>query len=119
MWRACCFTCVELKKPWRQSGDSKFFQLLNQVRLGESPRWVVEALRSRVFPDGKEEENKISSVTTRLCTHRRDADMYNSDMLKSLKGELRSYDASLINPLQIYRFKGLLFSCPILTVSQM
>lgn len=33
------------------------------------------------------ENGKILSATTRLCTHRRDAEKYNSEKLKSLKGK--------------------------------
>ncbi|KAL5962021.1 ATP-dependent DNA helicase PIF1 [Taenia solium] len=38
---ACIASC-------RKSGDIKFFHLLNEVREGRSPQWVLEALRSRV-----------------------------------------------------------------------
>nr|CDS27835.1 ATP dependent DNA helicase PIF1 [Hymenolepis microstoma] len=99
VWRACCFTCVELKTSWRQSGDPKFSKLLNEIRLGHSPRWVIETLRSRVFPESKDVENgKIPSITTRLCTHRRDAEKYNNEKLMSLKGAIKVFEARDIGP---------------------
>ncbi|VUZ57783.1 unnamed protein product, partial [Hymenolepis diminuta] len=99
IWRACRFTCVELKTSWRQSGDSQFSKLLNEIRIGESPRWVIETLRSRVLAESKDVENgKILSATTRLCTHRRDAERYNSEKLRSLKGAVKIFEARDIGP---------------------
>ncbi|VDO01093.1 unnamed protein product [Rodentolepis nana] len=101
VWRACHFTCVELKTSWRQSGDSKFSKLLNEIRLGQSPRWVIETLRSRVFPESKDVENgKIPSITTRLCTHRRDAEKYNNEniILLFLIGAIKVFEARDIGP---------------------
>nr|CDS15528.1 ATP dependent DNA helicase PIF1 [Echinococcus granulosus] len=97
VWRACRFQCFELQTSWRQSGDIKFFHLLNEVREGSSPQWVLDALRSRVHKQA-DERNKSPLLTTRLCTHRRDTDRFNEQLLKSLPGAVRVFEKKDIGP---------------------
>lgn len=85
VWRACRFQCFELQTSWRQSADIKFFHLLNELREGSPPRWVLEVLRSRVCKQA-DKRNKSALTTTRLCTHRRDTDKFNEHFLNSLPG---------------------------------
>ncbi|VDK36408.1 unnamed protein product [Taenia asiatica] len=99
VWRACRFQCFELQTSWRQSCDVNFFHLLNEVREGRSPQWVLEALRSRLCKQAdRRKKSALTTTRTRLCTHRRDADSFNEQLLNSLPGTMRVFEKKDTGP---------------------
>ncbi|KAL5112305.1 ATP-dependent DNA helicase PIF1 [Taenia crassiceps] len=97
VWQACRFRCFELQTSWRQSGDIKFFHLLNEVREGSPSQWVLETLRSRVCRQDNK-QNRCTLTTTRLYTHRRDTEKFNEQLLNSLPGTLRVFEKKDTGP---------------------
>ncbi|CAH8610055.1 unnamed protein product [Dicrocoelium dendriticum] len=93
-WKRCNFTCIELSHSWRQSDDPVLARLLSSAREGICPEWAQSLLKSRLQSNISIDSRKKDDLTaTRLCTHRADAEAWNSKMLSALKGEEKVYRA--------------------------
>ncbi|VDP74994.1 unnamed protein product [Echinostoma caproni] len=96
-WSQCQFACVELLHSWRQADDPDLARLLSVVREGYCPEWANKLLRSRFLsqPSTEQTGSHINPelIPTRLCTHRDDAEAWNTRMLNALKGSPKVYRA--------------------------
>jgi hypothetical protein len=82
---------IELKKVYRQT-DSKFIDLLNQVRNNEMEEGGYTMLHSRFLPSDFRDNN---SDTITLTTHNNKADTINNTALQALNGNAFSFKATI------------------------
>lgn len=82
---------IELKKIYRQN-ELNFIDLLNQVRIGNISRDALRRLNSRYNPSFSPDERENYII---LATHNKLVNDTNSQKLKALKGELRTFDAEV------------------------
>lgn len=91
-WRKCIRTSLELTEVKRQD-DKKFIHILQNIRKGRCPDFVVSALEETV-------KNCIQTdgiQATRLCTHKEDVDFINKHELNNLKGISHTFTATCNN----------------------
>lgn len=94
-WIEADLSICYLTEQFRQS-DSRFSDLLNEIRSGEVSARAVRLLDSRRISGGEEPAaEELGEDTTRLYTHNLDVDRVNEDYLKNLGGRMKSYDAGL------------------------
>mmetsp|Transcript_4332 Transcript_4332/g.10269 ORF Transcript_4332/g.10269 Transcript_4332/m.10269 type:complete len:248 (-) Transcript_4332:26-769(-) len=80
---------VQLNTVFRQTGND-LIEALREIRVGKCSLKTQELLRQRCVSDNIP-NGAISS--TRLCTHKDEADRHNRERLEELEGEVRTFES--------------------------
>ncbi len=83
------YVTIQLEHVYRQQ-DSKFIEILNQVRGGHPSQEALDALNKRSLPPSPSERGGI-----RLTTHNNLANYYNESELQKLPGRMFQYRAEV------------------------
>nr|XP_009861135.1 ATP-dependent DNA helicase PIF1-like [Ciona intestinalis] len=87
-WQPCVDVCWELKHVYRQT-DTKFIQMLQDIRIGRCTAKIEEVLKATKL--NKTENNGI--LATQLCTHKENVQLCNKNQLEKLPSDPIVYEA--------------------------
>ena len=89
------YVTIQLEHVYRQQ-DSKFIEILNQVRSAHPSQEVLDALNKRVQASPSlGEDHRHESSAIRLTTHNNLANFYNESELQKLPGRAFQYQAEV------------------------
>ncbi|XP_054268590.1 ATP-dependent DNA helicase PIF1-like [Macrosteles quadrilineatus] len=88
VWKQCEFQVYNLAKVHRQN-DTKFIDILNNIRLGR----VTEEMTQELLRTASQTITKDNIVATKLCSHNQEATSINNAELNRLPGEERRFEA--------------------------
>lgn len=87
-WNESINKVFELKEVFRQANDVEFCKMLNVIRTGCMPKWVVDRIK-----ETKANHSDLPDliVPTKLMTHNNQVDSLNKTELEKLKTEEKVY----------------------------
>lgn len=92
-WIEADLSICYLTEQFRQA-DTRFSDLLNEIRSGEVSAGAIRLLDSRRSAGTDEASGEgLAEDTTRLYTHNLDVDRVNEDYLRNLGGKIKSFEA--------------------------
>ncbi|CAJ0960126.1 unnamed protein product, partial [Mesorhabditis belari] len=109
-WNASISTTILLKQVRRQN-DIQFIRLLQEIRVGNCPPWILSTLQAT-----RTNRFAQSVIATRLCTHSADAEQVNKHNLRELRGTEKTFMAEDSEPVN-ENAAGLIPKCLILKVN--
>lgn len=80
-----------LKKIYRQTGDTKYMKILNNMRIGQITKSGLEVLKSKIITDSV---NNLSEDVIKLVPTKKQAQEINDLYLSKLKGKVYKYRRS-------------------------
>ena len=100
LWFTTFTNNIELTHNYRQEGDGKFLDMLNQIRIGRIKKSTIKALETRIISNTSElDERDIKP--TRLLPVKRTVNKINEKYFNLLHGDIISYSLECNTPLPI------------------